>query len=115
MEKYLNKETRQSLDELIDLIKNSNEYKEVIRLKKEINEDKELVKLIDEVRSAQQKYIKSNYGKKEKEEMDGKIELLNNNKLYVFYSYNLDKVNDMIHIICEELNDYFYSITNILQ
>ena len=114
MENYLSNETKNSLNELIDFIKNSNEYKECIRLKKEIDKDMELTSIINKVRYLQRDYIKSGYDKKVKEELDEEMNKLNNSKLYILYSYNLDKVNEMINIIKEELNSYFYNITNIL-
>ena len=77
----MNNDTKKSLEELIDYIKNTEDYKQVLILK---------------------------------EELDNKLNLLNNNKLFVTYSYHLDKVNDMIKLVKDELNEYFYEITNIL-
>lgn len=114
MVKYLNNETKKSLNELIDYIKNTEDYIRVITIKKELDENKELKKMIDEVRSAQKNYVRSQLNQKQKKELDDKLELLNNNKLFVLYTYHLDKVNNMLKEIKEELNDYFYKITNII-
>ena len=114
MEKYLSNKTQKSLEELINYIKNSYEYKECIKLKNEINKDKELMILIDEVRICQKNYVKSNYDKDKKSLLDEKVDLLNKNSLYVTYSYYLEQVNEMIKLIKNELNDYFYEVTNIL-
>ncbi len=110
----MNNETKKSLEELIDYIKNTEDYKQVIYLKKEIEKDKYLKKLIEEVRIYQKKYVKSSFDKKLKEELDNKLELLKGNKLFITYSYHLTKINDMIKLVKDELNDYFYQITNIL-
>jgi len=115
MEKYLNDETFNSLQELINLVKSSFEYKECIRLKEEMSKDKDLLELIGKVKKCQQDYVKSGYSDLKKEVLDENIKLLENNKTYVLYSYYLDKVNNYINDIISELNDYFFDITNILK
>ncbi|MBR4617706.1 MAG: YlbF family regulator [Bacilli bacterium] len=115
MEKYLSNETEKSLEELINYIKNSHEYIECMKLKEKISEDKDLMLLIDDVRKSQKNYIKSNYDKDKKIILDEKIKLLDLNSLYVMYSYYLEQVNYMINLIKDELNDYFFEITNILK
>ena len=114
MEKCVNKETKKSLDELINYIKSTDDYIKVINLKKEIDKDNELKKLISEVKRLQKEYVRSNLDDKVKEKLDIKLEKLNSNKLFVTYTYHLDKVNDMIKLVKDELNNYFYEITNIL-
>lgn len=114
MEKCVNKDTKESLDDLINYIKGTNDYKQVTKLKKEIDKDTELKKLINEVKKIQKEYVRSNFDNKVKEELDMKLNELNNNKLFVTYTYHLDKVNDMIKLVKDELNNYFYEITNIL-
>lgn len=114
MEKCVNKDTKESLDDLINYIKSTDDYKKVIELKKEIDKDTELKKLINEVKKIQKEYVRSNFDNKVKEELDMKLNELNNNKLFVTYTYHLDKVNDMIKLVKDELNNYFYEITNIL-
>lgn len=114
MGKYLNKETEQSLEELISYIKSSDNFIECMRLKDEIRKDIELTKLIKEVKSCQRSYVLSNYSKDKKKIYDEKLEELNSNNLFVLYNYHLDKVNEMLSIVKDELNDYFYGVTNIL-
>ena len=110
----MNKDTKKSLEQLIEYIKNTEDYKQVLVLKNDIDNDKELKKLIEEVRTYQKKYVKSSFNEEIKKELDKKLEELNSNKLFVTYSYHLDKVNDMIKLVKDELNEYFYQITNIL-
>lgn len=114
MEKCVNKETKESLEELINYIKSTEDYKKAINLKEEIDKDNELKKLISEVKKIQKEYVRSNFDDKIKEKLDKKLELLNSNKLFVTYTYYLDKVNDMIKLVKSELNNYFEKITNIL-
>lgn len=114
MGNYLNSNTIKALEELINYIKESKDYKECLKLKKVISENKELTKLINEVRVSQKKYVRSNFKEEEKKLMDEKLNLLNTNKTYTLYLYYLNNVNNMIELIKDELNDYFYKVTNIL-
>ena len=54
------------------------------------------------------------FKEEEKILMDEKLNLLNTNKTYTLYLYYLNNVNNMIELIKDELNDYFYKVTNIL-
>ena len=51
----MNNDTKKSLEELIDYIKNTEDYKQVLILKEEIEKDEELKKLIDDVKTHQKK------------------------------------------------------------
>ncbi len=112
MESYLNKESRQSLNKIIEFIKTSPEYIKCNELKARMKEDEKLLELITKVKELQKKYIRNNYNQKIKEELDYHIGLLNNNNLYVLYNHYLEKVNDQIDLVKNELNDYFVKITN---
>ena len=61
------------------------------------------------------KYIKSNYDSDIKLELDKLNDELNNIPLYITYSENLEKVNQMISYVNDELTDYFYKIFNIYE
>lgn len=112
MESYLSKESKKSLNDLISHIKNSKEYLKCNELKKEMEKDQQLLDLIEEVKRIQKKYIRNNHDQLIKEELDQKLEILNNHKLYILYNYYLEKVNTKIELIKEELNDYFKRITS---
>ena len=101
-----------SIDDLIDTIVNSKEYKNVIEIKKKMDTNSELIILINEVKKLQKKYIKSNYDEKIKKDLEIKKEELNNIPIYVDYNENLKAVNEMINIVKDELNKYFYDKLN---
>ena len=61
-----------------------------------------------------EKTIYGYFKEEEKKLMDEKLNLLNTNKTYTLYLYYLNNVNNMIELIKDELNDYFYKVTNIL-
>ena len=101
----------EKLDKVINYIINSEEYKECISIKEKMNDNTELIKLIDEVKNLQKKYIKTN-NVSVKEELDNCINRLNSIPIYNVYMEKLNKVNEMIDYVQDELNDYFYKVVN---
>ncbi len=112
MVSYLNKESQESLKKIIDYIKTTDEYIKVDNLKKIIAKDNNLMATIEKVKELQKKYIRSNYDSKIKEQLDEVVNILNSNKVYLEYNFYLEKVNRMLDLVREELNDYFYKVTN---
>jgi len=104
-------ELNKSLDEVVDCIKNSKEYKKCIELKKQMDTNSEVNSLVKEIKIKQKKYIKSNDSNilKELNELE---ERLNNIPIYHIYLENLEIVNNMINYVKDELNDYFYNLLN---
>ena len=101
----------EELNKIIDYITNSSEYKKCISLKDKMSNNSKLMDKINKVKVLQKKYIKSN-DLSIKKELDLLIEELNNEPLYYNYMNNLEKVNEMISFVNDELNDYFYRVIN---
>ncbi|MBQ6497228.1 MAG: YlbF family regulator [Bacilli bacterium] len=101
-----------SLDEVIECIKESSEYKDCLKIKKQMDSNKELVELINKVKELQKKYIRSNYDSNIKEELDKYESELKDIPIYNIYLEKLDKVNQMIDYVKDSLNDYFDSLLN---
>ena len=101
-----------NLDELVDYIKNTNDYKMCIKLKKQMNENDEIKKLISEIKKLQKKYIRSNYDDSVKDELEKKNKELFEIPIYVIYNEHLIRVNYMIDYIKDSLNNYFYNLLN---
>lgn len=100
------------IDDLVDYIKNTDDYKKCIKLKDQMKDNSELMSLIDEVKNLQKKYIKSNYDLLIKEELDKKNKELLEIPIYVLYNKHLNNVNYMIDYINNSLNIYFYELLN---
>ena len=98
------------LDDLIDYIKNTRDYKMCIKLRKQMDENKELKNLISDIKKLQKKYIRSNYDEEIKEELDKKNKELFDIPLYVIYNQYLSNVNEMIDYTKNSLNNYFYDL-----
>lgn len=113
MESYLNSKSQKALFEIINFIKNSDEYIRCSELKNRMGNDQMLLSLIDDVKKLQKKYIQSGYDERVLGELDLKLDLLNQNRDYVEYNYYLQQVNKMILLVKDELNQYFSEIVNV--
>lgn len=106
MVKLLNKK----LEEVITVIKDSKDYQECIKLKEKMKKNVELMQLIDTLKTLQKEYVKNGYQDKEKlEEVEHKLYEI---PIYVTYIEHLEKVNQMISYVEDDLNDYFYQLFN---
>lgn len=107
MVNQLNKE----LEEVINTIINSDDYKSCIQLKEKMSANKEICGLVDKIKVLQKKYVREN-GEEVLEELKLLEERLNEIPIYVIYMQHLEKVNEMINYVKDELNDYFYKVLN---
>ena len=100
-----------SLDEIVNCIKNSKEYRKCIELKEKLDTNSEVKSLVKEIKIKQKKYIRTN-DSNIKEELDILEDKLNNIPIYHIYLDNLEEVNNMINYVKDELNDYFDKLLN---
>ena len=106
MEEFYN-----NLDSVVSTIKNSKEYKKCITLKKQMDSNEDIKSLVSRIKSLQKKYIRTNDDniKLELEKLEKKLEEI---PIYHIYIDNLEKVNNMINYVKDELNDYFDKLLN---
>ncbi len=107
MEKLYN-----AVDDVVNYIKLSDEYKNCVFLKDKMSKNQELTLLIEKIKKIQKEYVKSNYDKNIKQELDKLNNKLEEIPIYNIYLENLKKVNLMIDYVKDELNDYFYKLFN---
>ena len=100
-----------SLDEVVDCIKNSKEYKKCIELKEKMDSNDDINKLVKEIKLKQKKYIRTN-DSNILSELNELEEKLNSIPIYHIYLDNLEEVNKMINYVKDELNDYFQELLN---
>lgn len=69
------------------------------------------MKLIADIKNLQKKYVKTNSDEvlRELKELEEK---LNSIPIYVIYMQHLEKVNEKINFVRDELNDYFDKLFN---
>ena len=99
------------LEEVINTIINSDDYKSCIQLKEKMSTNKEICELVDKIKVLQKKYVREN-GEEVLEELKLLEERLNEIPIYVIYMQHLEKVNEMINYVKDEFNDYFYKVLN---
>ena len=102
----------EKLNNLVEYITNTFEYRECIRLKEMMKSNEEISSLVEEVKSLQKKYVRSLEDENVKIELDSVLDKLNNIPIYCDYLKYLDKVNHMISYVNDEMNDYFYKLLN---
>jgi cell fate (sporulation/competence/biofilm development) regulator YmcA (YheA/YmcA/DUF963 family) len=100
-----------SLDEVVDCIKESKEYKKCLELKDKMKSNDEINSLVKEIKLKQKKYIKSG-DSNILSELNELEERLNCIPIYHVYTMNLEKVNEYINYVKDELNDYFDKLLN---
>ena len=101
----------EKLDEVVKVIKDSKEYKNCIDLKKQMESNEDINSLVKKIKILQKKYIRTN-DKDIKVELDSLKKKLNEIPIYHIYMENLEKVNDMINYVKDELNNYFDLLLN---
>lgn len=100
-----------ALNDVIDCIKNSPEYIECVELKKKMDSNEEITKLIKDIKLLQKKLLRTD-SIEVQEELDSKINRLNEIPIYSIYNQKLNVVNEKISYVNDELNDYFYKVLN---
>ena len=100
-----------ALNDVIDCIKNSPEYIECVELKKKMDSNEEITKLIKDIKVLQKKLLRTD-SIEVQEELDSKINRLNEIPIYSIYNQKLNVVNEKISYVNDELNDYFYKVLN---
>lgn len=100
------------LDEIVKYITMSDEYRRCIELKNKMSKNEELVNLINNIKKVQKEYVKSNFDEDFKNKLSLLEDRLNEIPIYVSYMQSLDRVNEMISYVKDELNQYFFELFN---
>ena len=99
------------LNVIINYIMSTEEYKNCIKIKEQMKNNSDITDLINKIKKLQKLYIRKN-SEEIKLELDKNNERLSSIPIYNEYINNLEKVNEMIDLINDELNNYFYQKIN---
>lgn len=103
-------------DEIIEIIKNSNEYQQYIEISKKMKDNKEIVSLINNIKKLQQKLVKEQSLGNDinvlDNEINDKLKRLEEYPIYLEYLYLQEDLNKSINLIKESIEDYINNITN---
>ena len=111
MVRLLNKEIEDSIDKIIEFIKNTDSYKNYIRAKEILDTKDDIKRKIEEIKKYQKEII-NNKGKKEQLENKIKenLKYLEEDITYNSYKESLDDVNNMLIILENKINKYFEEV-----
>lgn len=74
----------------------------------------EICSLVEDIKILQKQYVKGNYSDEAvKRELDLKGKRLEGIPLYIEYMNYLERVNEMINLVKDELNAYFIDLLSI--
>ena len=107
---WMVKLVNEAISDVISVIQKSDDYQKCVELKQKMAHNKELMKVIEELKKAQQVYIKN--GSVDKSVVDSLKEKLYEFPIYVVYMQHLEKVNEMISYVEDDLNDFFTRLSN---
>ncbi len=105
MEILLNK-----VDDLVNTIKSSDEYKRYLELEDKVKNNKEIMSLINEVKDIEKSIVNSKSKKDTeslKKELDNKLSKLEDYPLYNEYIELQEEFNNLFGTIKDKLNKYF--------
>ncbi len=109
MEKKNKEKLITKIEELVKLVKDSDDYKRFIYLKEQLKDNKELMTLINKVKKKEQERVNKEYRKESVKDLDKEIDLLkeelNTYPDYLEYSYLQNDINDTLQNIKSIIED----------
>lgn len=93
-------------DELLELIKQSDEYKEYVRLKELVSNNEDIKRLTDEIKKIQKSIVRSKGNKELEKELESKNIELNSIPLYNDYIESIDKLNELLLIVKNKFDSF---------
>ena len=112
----MNNKVLTKVDEIVEYLKNSNDYKRYIELKSYMEKDVEINILINDVKILQKKAVNEEHKGIEVSDIDKEIErklaILNNNIIYQEYIEVQGRLNEVFQNIKFILDKYFVDILN---
>lgn len=109
MEKSMNKEILEKLEEIVSYIENGKIYQDYQMLKEKLASNQKITSLIEEVKSKQKELINKEYHHENTKELEEELVLLENKlkeiPLYCDFIDRQTKLNDMFTNIKEQIEN----------
>jgi len=116
MEKYVNNLILDKVDNLIDFIKDSQEYKDYVFLSEKLSNNKKVNDYIKRIKFLQKEIVKKELNHDDisslEEEINLLLDKLNKVPLYVEFTSKQEELNEIFQLVKNTLNQYFYDIFN---
>lgn len=104
------------VDEIIDVIKSSEEYTKYIKVAEKMNNHKGIMNLIDEIKILQQKIVKDSSLNKDitllEQEINKRLEQLESYPIYIEYITLQEELNNSMSLVKEGIEKHINNITN---
>lgn len=101
-----------ALDDIVFYITSSDDYKMCLSIKEKMRHNSNIIKLISDIKKVQKEYVQSGFSEDKKDIINKLNKELNEIPIYIIYMKHLNKVNEMINFVKDELNEYFYKLLN---
>lgn len=109
----MNKDIENKILEIVNYIKETESYKNYLKAKELLSLEENLVNIIEDIKIYQKEIIKNPNKKEELEEkIKNNLNILSTEPLYIEYINNQEEVNNMLTILENKLNKYFFDIFN---
>jgi len=107
----MSEELENKINEMIEIIKNSNEYQDYFYLKNKLEKNQKIKDKIEEIKKLQQKLVKKEYRKEDITELEKqyqqKVKELEEIPLYFDFITIQNKLNEALKQIEERFQKYF--------
>lgn len=116
MERLMDNIILNKIEEIVNIIKNSDEYKKYIEVSNKMKNNKEIMNLINEVKFLQKNLVKEqSFGNDISlidEEINKKIKRLEEYPIYLEYTYLQEDLDNSISLVKTSIEKYINNITN---
>lgn len=116
MEKSVNNEILNKVDEIVSEIKMSKNYQDYLFLKDKLKNNEKATNLISDIKKLQKEIVKKESLRQDitdtDKQLEEKINLLNQIPLYVEFIEKQEELNLTYQLLKQELDDYFNNLLN---
>ena len=102
------------IDEIIDLIQESCNYRQYLELKKQMLDNDNINNIINEIKDLQKKIVKEEYNGNDisylEDDINKKLSILNDIPLYVEFTKYQGLFNEELVILKEKINNYIENL-----
>ncbi len=112
----MNDSVIEKVEEIVSIIKNSEEYQQYLMLKEKMKKNKKATTLIEQIKKIQKELVKKEASKMDTSELETEyfhlLEMLNQIPLYVDFKHTQSNLNEIYQTIKERFDDYFDQVFN---
>ena len=112
----MNNDILNQVDNIVSIIKDSDDYKEYLYLKEKLSKHDKANTLINDIKKLQKELVKKRVNKEDisslEKDINDKLDSLNKIPLYVDYINKQEFLNMIYQNIKNRLDDYFYNKLN---